>query len=57
MSTKLPREITKPLKALLQRVRRMQILRGVAAMATVVLGGLQKTSLSNSVFDVNRVAN
>ncbi len=40
MSTNLPREITRPLQALLRRVRRMQILRGIAAMATVVLGGL-----------------
>ena len=40
MSTELPREIIKPLQALLGRVRRMQVLRGLAAVTTVVLGGL-----------------
>ena len=50
MSTKLPREITKPLRALLGRVRRMQILRGLAAVATVLLGGLLLSMAAHLVF-------
>ncbi|MAT30902.1 MAG: hypothetical protein CMP29_03830 [Roseibacillus sp.] len=50
MSTNLPREITKPLQALLRRVRRMQILRGLAAMATVVLGGLLISMAAHLLF-------
>ncbi|MCH2065374.1 MAG: hypothetical protein MK194_16810, partial [Roseibacillus sp.] len=50
MSTKLPREITKPLRALLGRVRRMQILRGLAAVATVLLGGLLLSMAAHLIF-------
>ena len=50
MSTKLPREITKPLRALLGRVRRMQILRGLAALATVLLGGVLLSMAAHLVF-------
>lgn len=50
MSTNLPREITKPLQALLRRVRRMQILRGTAAMATVMLGGLLISMAAHLLF-------
>ena len=38
-------------------LRQWIITDGNGSKTTVVLGGLQKTSLSNSVFDVNRVAN
>ena len=50
MSSELPREITKPLQSLLGRVRRMQILRGLAALATVVLGGLLVSMAAHLVF-------
>ena len=50
MTTKLPREIIKPLQALLGRVRRMQVLRGLAAVATVVLGGLLLSMAAHRVF-------
>ena len=40
MTTTVPRELTKPLKALLRRVRRMQLLRGLCGLATVIFGGL-----------------
>ncbi|MEE2622822.1 MAG: hypothetical protein VYA46_01260, partial [Verrucomicrobiota bacterium] len=50
MSTKLPREIIKPLQALLGRVRRMQVLRGLAAVTTVVLGGLLLSMAAHLVF-------
>ena len=43
MSTSLPKEIIKPLQALLRRVRRMQLLRGLAELVTLVLGGLLLT--------------
>ena len=38
-------------------LRQWIITDGNGSKTTVVLGGLQKTSLSNSMFDVNRVAN
>ncbi|NRB27772.1 MAG: hypothetical protein HRU37_08850, partial [Roseibacillus sp.] len=50
MSTELPREIIKPLQALLGRVRRMQVLRGLAAVTTVVLGGLLLSMAAHLVF-------
>ncbi|MFM1559193.1 MAG: hypothetical protein ACKJSK_07780, partial [Roseibacillus sp.] len=43
MSTSLPKEIINPLQALLRRVRRMQLLRGLAELVTLVLGGLLLT--------------
>ena len=40
MSTNPPKEIVTSLRALLRRVRRMQVLRGMAGVAIVLLGGL-----------------
>ncbi len=52
MNSELPQEIIKPLQALLGRVRRMQCLRGIAALTTVVLGGLLLSMAAHLVFDL-----